>query len=80
MAWPKLQYPFTTAESKPGDHALSDQHVGVSAGASPGMGLGANALVGGSAKQIGLQPVRVKAVEGVNLALGLASLMLEPAK
>ncbi|MBV2359673.1 DUF992 domain-containing protein [Thalassococcus sp. CAU 1522] len=69
---------FTTAENKPGDNALAGTYVGVSAGASLGIGLGANALVGGSDKQIGLQPVSVEGVQGVNLALGLASLTLAP--
>jgi hypothetical protein len=67
---------FTTAENKPGDYALVGNYVGVSAGASLGIGLGANALVGGSAKQIGLQPISVEGVKGLNLALGLASLTL----
>ena len=71
---------FTTAENKPGDYALSGTYVGVSAGASLGIGLGANALVGGSDKQIGLQPVSVEGVEGVNLGLALASLKLSPAQ
>ncbi|MHA6324893.1 DUF992 domain-containing protein [Roseivivax sp. CAU 1753] len=71
---------FTTADNKPGEHALAGTYVGVSAGASLGIGLGANALVGGSQKQIGLQPVSVEGVKGVNLALGLASLTLAAAE
>lgn len=71
---------FTTAENKPGDYALAGTYVGVSAGASLGIGLGANALVGGSGKQIGLQPVSVEGVEGVNLGLALASLKLNAAE
>ena len=71
---------FTTAENKPGDFALEGQYVGASAGASLGIGLGANALVGGSAKQIGLQPVSVEGFKGLNLALGLASLTLDKAE
>ncbi len=71
---------FTTAANKPGDNALAGTYVGVSAGASLGIGLGANALVGGSGKQIGLQPVSVESVSGVNVALALASLTLTPAQ
>jgi hypothetical protein len=71
---------FTTAENKPGDSALEGEYVGVSAGASLGIGLGANALVGGSAKQIGLQPVSVEGVRGVNLAITLSSLKLKRAE
>lgn len=71
---------FTTAANKPGEHALAGTYVGLSAGASLGIGLGANALIGGSGKQIGLQPVSVEGVKGVNLALGLASLTLAAAE
>lgn len=71
---------FTTADNTPGENALAGTYVGVSADASLGIGLGANALVGGSQKQIGLQPFSVEGVEGVNLAVGLASLKLEAAQ
>jgi len=71
---------FTTNANEPGQNALAGTYVGVSAGASLGIGLGVNALVGGSENQIGLQPVSVEGVEGVNLAVGLASLKLEAAQ
>lgn len=68
---------FTTKDAKPGDFALAGDYAGVSGSVSLGIGLGANALVGGSAKSIGLQPVSVEGVKGLNLAVGLASLKLE---
>ncbi len=71
---------FTTDANAPGENALAGTYVGVSADASLGIGLGVNALVGGSKDQIGLQPFSVEGVEGVNLALGLASLKLQPAQ
>lgn len=71
---------FTTEANTPGENALAGTYVGVSADASLGIGLGVNALVGGSKDQIGLQPFSVDGVEGVNLALGLASLKLEAAQ
>ena len=71
---------FTTVANEPGQFALEGTYVGVSAGASLGIGLGVNALVGGTKDQIGLQPISVEGVEGVNLALGLASLTLEAAQ
>lgn len=71
---------FTTAENKPGDFALEGEYVGISGDVALGIGLGANALVGGSSKQIGLQPVSVEGVQGVNLALALASLKLNRAE
>lgn len=71
---------FTTDANQPGQNALAGTYVGVSAGASLGIGLGVNALVGGSQDQIGLQPVSVEGVEGINLAVGLASLKLQAAQ
>lgn len=68
---------FTTAENIPGEYSLAGEYTGVSAEASLGIGLGANALIGGSDKSIGLQPVSVQGVEGLNVAVGLASLTLE---
>ncbi len=44
-----------------------------------GVGLGANALVGGSNKTFVLQPVSVQAQEGLNLAVGFSSFELRRA-
>ncbi|SDP03242.1 Protein of unknown function [Phyllobacterium sp. YR620] len=68
----------TTADNKPGANALAGKYVGVSAGASVGLGLGANALVGGSNKNIGLQPFSTEGTQGFNVAVGVSSLSLEP--
>jgi Protein of unknown function (DUF992) len=65
----------TSAAYHPG--ALSGSYVGASAEATVGVGLGANALVGGSNKTFVLQPVSVQAQEGLNLALGFSSFELE---
>jgi len=70
---------FTTNDNTPGEHALAGNYVGVSGQVNLGIGLGANALVGGSDKSIGLQPVSVQASTGLNVAVGLASLTLEAA-
>lgn len=70
---------FTPLGNAAGSYALAGRYVGASAGASLGIGLGANALIGGSDRKIGLQPVSVEANTGVNLAVGLASLTLNPA-
>jgi Protein of unknown function (DUF992) len=58
----------------PGD--LAGYYVGVSAGASVGLGLGANALIGGSNNSFALQPLSVEGQSGVNLAIGVADLEL----
>jgi hypothetical protein len=71
---------FTTESAEIEAFALSGSYSGVSAEASLGIGLGANALIGGSGEEIGLQPVLVAGNSGLNLAVGLASLNLEAVK
>jgi hypothetical protein len=68
---------FTPLGNAVGDYALSGVYRGVSAEASLGIGLGANALIGGSDKQIGLQPLSIEGKTGLNLAVGLAAMTLE---
>lgn len=60
--------------------ALAGHYAGASAEATLAVGLGANALIGGSNKSIALQPLSVQAQTGVNLAAGVASLRLKKAK
>lgn len=69
---------FTPIGNKVGEHALAGKYVGISAAGALGIGLGANALVGGSSKKVGLQPLSVEAGTGVNIAMGVASLTLNP--
>jgi hypothetical protein len=56
--------------------ALAGNYGGVSAEATVGLGVGANALVGGSANSIALQPFSVQGQEGLNVAVGVAELKL----
>jgi len=56
--------------------ALAGDYYGVSAEATAGAGLGANALVGGSDKTISLQPVSVSGQTGLNFALAVSELEL----
>lgn len=51
------------------DKALRGNYAGASAGAAIVVGLGANALVGGSNRTISLQPVSVEAKTGINFTL-----------
>ena len=60
--------------------ALAGTYVGGSGSASFGVGVGANALVGGSHRSIALQPLSVEGNVGVNLALGIAGLRLRPVR
>ena len=56
--------------------SLNGTYGGVSAEATVGVGVGANALVGGSERSIILQPVSVQAQQGLNIAAGVAQLKL----
>ncbi len=56
--------------------SLAGEYRGVSATASVGVGLGANALIGGSNDGIILQPFSIEGSEGVNLAVGLSKIEL----
>ncbi len=60
----------------PPRRALAGDYLGVSASATVGAGLGANALVGGSQRSIALQPFSVEAQTGLALSAGVASLTL----
>jgi Protein of unknown function (DUF992) len=66
-----------TGYIRPGD--LAGAYGGVQAGASFGVGLGANALVGGSGNTFALQPVSGQAQAGLNVSAGLAGFELVPA-
>mgnify|MGYP001404387461 CR=1 FL=1 len=56
--------------------SLAGNYFGISAQASVALGVGANALVGGSDKSLVLQPISVQAQMGLNLAAGVAGLTL----
>ena len=56
--------------------SLVGGYGGVSAEATVGVGVGANALIGGSDKSIVLQPLSVQSQEGLNIAAGVTSLTL----
>jgi hypothetical protein len=59
-----------------GRGALQGSYVGAAASATVGVGVGANALVGGSNNTIALQPVSVQGQTGLSVAAGIASLEL----
>lgn len=60
--------------------ALAGDYVGATAAVAAGLGLGANVLVGGSNKQISLQPVSVEGSVGLNVAAGVAEVSLKAAR
>lgn len=56
---------------------LAGDYGGVGASATAGVGLGANALIGGSNRAINLQPFSVQAQIGVDVAAGVTAMALE---
>ncbi|MFK5979655.1 MAG: DUF992 domain-containing protein [Rhizobiaceae bacterium] len=68
----------STDTTKPG--ALAGRYGGISASASVGIGVGANALIGGSRDGIILQPFSVEGKVGINLAVGLSGLVLKSSR
>jgi putative Ca2+/H+ antiporter (TMEM165/GDT1 family) len=75
IAWAVLA---PTAHLPP--RSLVGSYGGVSAEATVGVGLGANALIGGSSRSIVLQPLSVQSQQGLNIAAGVAALQLRPAR
>ncbi len=64
----------------PSDHvgpgALQGDYAGLTAGASVGVGVGANALIGGSSRSFTLQPLSIEGTTGLNVAAGVGSMTL----
>ena len=64
-----------TSSLKPG--SLTGEYVGATASATAGVGVGANALVGGFDKSVALQPLSVVGNTGLNVAAGIGALDLD---
>jgi hypothetical protein len=73
MGWAVLM-----SADMPARGGLAGTYVGGSGDISLGIGVGANALIGGSNKSVALQPLSVEGQIGINLALGIANLQLRP--
>lgn len=71
MVWTVLAPSLNVASG-----ALTGQYGGVSAEATVGLGVGANALIGGSGQAIALQPLSVQGQQGLNIAVGISALSL----
>ncbi len=65
-----------SADRKPG--LLSGTYGGLTAGASLGAGIKANALIGGLDRSVALNPFSLESQTGTNLTLGVSKLTLEP--
>jgi hypothetical protein len=59
---------------------LAGSYVGASASATVGLGVGANALIGGSNNTIALQPLSGQAQTGLSVAAGIAGMELRPGR
>ncbi|HXU99681.1 MAG TPA: DUF992 domain-containing protein [Caulobacteraceae bacterium] len=67
-----------TSDMRPG--SLGGHYGGVTAGAAVGVGVAANALVGGFNRSFTLQPVSVEGTSGINIAAGVGELTLHPGR
>ena len=59
---------------------LAGTYAGATASATIGVGIGANALIGGNANHIALQPLSIEGNQGLNVAAGIAGLTLYRAR
>jgi Protein of unknown function (DUF992) len=75
-----LVWGVVAATRQPVRGALAGEYVGAAAEATAGVGLGVNALVGGSGRAYSLQPISVEGQLGLNLAAGVAQLTLVNAR
>ena len=66
--------------SGPQRRELAGNYGGGAASATVGVGLGANALIGGSGNTIALQPLSGQAQTGLSVAAGIAGLELRPGR
>jgi len=69
---------FAPGNIAPG--AVAGSYGGATASATVGVGAGANVLIGGSSKQITLQPVSVEGRVGLNAAAGIGVIDLQYVK
>jgi hypothetical protein len=65
---------FAPGRVNPG--SLAGTYVGATAEATAAIGAGANVLIGGFNKSVTLQPVSISAQTGLNVAAGVAELVL----
>jgi len=73
-----IRWVVFTSTSELADYALQGSYGGISAEATLGVGIGANALIGGSEKSIILQPLSAQAQSGLNIAAGIGAMDLKP--
>lgn len=72
----RIMWTVIAPTDRPSDGALAGHYAGGTASATVGIGLGANALVGGFERSIALQPLSVEGNEGLDVAAGIGELTL----
>jgi len=77
FAWQVLA---PASDVSPGSYALTGKYYGAKAEATAGVGVQANALIGGGEKSFTLQPLSLGVQTGFGAAAGLGYLYLEPEK
>ncbi len=67
---------FAPTAAGPKRGALAGDYAGVTASATAGVGVGANALVGGFNRSFTLQPISIEGNTGLNVAGGIGAMSL----
>ena len=73
----KLTWDVVSLGGAVGPGSLAGNFTGATASATVGVGVGANALIGGANGGVQLQPLSVEAQSGLNLAAGVGALSLD---
>lgn len=73
----KLTWDVVSLGGAVGPGALAGDYTGATASATVGVGVGANALIGGANGGVTLQPLSVEAQSGLNVAAGVGAMALE---
>ncbi len=60
--------------------SLAGSYAGGTASATVGVGVGANALIGGSGNSVARQPLSLEGNTGLNVAAGIGAMTLTPAR
>ncbi len=73
----RLEWSVVSAGGAVGPGALQGSYAGGTASATVGVGVGANALVGGNNGAFTLQPLSIQTQSGLDLAAGVGTMTLE---
>ena len=77
LAGGQMVWNVVASTAYPGPGSLAGSYSGATARAAVGLGVGANALIGGSSRSFTLQPVSVEGQRGLDVSGGLATINLQ---